>query len=94
METAMTSHHVHHRDPRSPHRGGTSVLAASIAAATIVGLLTLIQSAPPGVQPPAPASADVAPRRNATEPLDAGVDWQRMEHAPEANGASVAAYER
>jgi hypothetical protein len=90
----MTSNHVHRRDLPSLPRGGASVLAASIAAAAIVGLLTLIQSAPPGVQTTAPASADSTARRDTTEPLDAGVDWQRMEHAPEADGASVAAYER
>jgi hypothetical protein len=90
----MTSNHVHHRDPPSLPRGGAGVLAASIAAAAIVGLLTLIQSAPPGVQNTAPASADSAPRRDAAEPIDAGVDWQRVEHAPEADGASVAAYEQ
>ncbi len=90
----MTSNHVHHRGPPSLRRGGGAVLAASIAAAAIVGLLTLVQSVPPAAQTLVPASAESAPRRDATEPIDAGVDWQRVEHAPEADGASVAAYER
>jgi hypothetical protein len=86
--------HRHHGDPPSLPRTGAGVLAASIAAAAIVGLLTLMQSAPPGVQSLVPASADSASQRDAAEPLDAGVDWERVPRAPEPDGASVAGYER
>jgi hypothetical protein len=91
----MTNKPRHHGDPPSLRRTGAGVLAASIAAAAVVGLLTLMQSAPPGVQTLVPASADnSAPQRDAIEPLDAGVDWQHVEHAPLPDGASVAAYGR
>jgi hypothetical protein len=83
-----------HRDPPSLPRTGAGVLAASIAAAAIVGLLTLMQSTPPGVQALVPANAANAPPQGDNEPLDTGVDWQHMEHMPEPHGASVAAYER
>jgi hypothetical protein len=90
----MTSHSHSQPDNRCTLPSGAGVMAASIAAAAIVGLLTLVQSAPLSVQTAAPVSADSAPRGEDTEPLDAGVDWQRVDHAPEQNGASVAAYER
>jgi hypothetical protein len=85
---------LHRGDPPSLPRTGAGVVVASIAAAAIVGLLTLVQIAPLGAQTIVPASADSAPQRDAVAPLDRGVDWQRVDHAPEQNGASVAAYER
>jgi hypothetical protein len=92
----MTTTTRHHDDPPSLPRTGAGMLAASIAAAAIVGLLTLLQSAPQSMQTLVPGSADNggAPPRDAALPLDAGVDWQRVERAPLPDGASVAAYER
>lgn len=93
----MTSNPRPRNDKPRLARASAGVLAASIAAAAIVGLLTLTQSAPLGVQTAVPVleiSADHAPRRDAAEPLDAGVDWSRIEHVPEPAGASIAAYER
>jgi hypothetical protein len=76
----MTSTPRHHGDPPSLPRTGAGVLAASIAAAAIVGLLTLIQNAPPGVQTVVPASAD-----NASP---------RVEHAPKTDSTPVTAHEQ
>jgi hypothetical protein len=95
----MTTTTRHDDDPPSLPRTGAGMLAASIAAAAIVGLLTLLtllQSAPHSMQTLVPTSADNggAPPRDAALPLDAGVDWQRVERAPLPDGASVAAYER
>ena len=92
----MTSqpHHDHHDAPPSLPRTSAGVLAASIAEAAIVGVLTLIQNAPPGTQSPVPASADSTPQRDATLPLDAGVQRHRANHAPAPDGATPADRER
>lgn len=90
----MTSNLRHHNHRPALPASSAGVLAASIAAAAIVGLLTFVQSASLGVQTPAPVGADGAPQHSAADPLDAGVDWRRVEPAPEPDGASVAAYER
>lgn len=97
LEIAMTSNPRPNTDKLSLPRASAGVLAASIAAAAIVGLLTLMQSAPLGVQTAAPVlalSADSAPLSDTAEPLDASVDWSRIERAPGPDGASIAAYER
>lgn len=70
-EIAMTTGPRSRTAESSLHRAGAGVLAASIAAAAIVGPLTLVQSAPAS----APMAAALsAPPRDAAEPLDAGVD--------------------
>ena len=74
---------------------GARALAMSIAAALLVGLLMLVQGAPVGAEAVAPVAAAGTPPSDAVAaPLDAGVDWRRVEPAPEPDGASVAAYER
>lgn len=93
LEIDMTSNPHPHHDRSSLRGASAGVLAASIAAAAIVGVLTLMQSAPAGEQSAPPSGPDTA-QRDAAEPLDAGVDWSRVEHAPETDGASVAAYEQ
>jgi hypothetical protein len=81
----------------SPH-GSATVLTVSTVAALVVGLLMLAQNAVAGASAPATASASraavSAPPSPALEPLDAGVDWSRVEFAPEPAGTSVAAYDR
>jgi hypothetical protein len=92
----MTSTPRHrHGDPPSLSRTGAGILAASIAAAAIVGMLTFVQSAPLGVQTgTVPASVDKVRQRSTVEPPDAGVDRHRAVHAPEPDGASAAADQR
>lgn len=75
-------------------RNSATALAVSAAAALIVGVLTLSQGTPTITSAPALHSAVSALPSDAVEPLDAGVDWSRVELAPEPDGASVAAYER
>jgi hypothetical protein len=88
----MTSNPRPNATEPSLQRSGAGILAASIAAAAIVGLLTLVQTAP--ADPHATASIS-APRNDAdARPLDAGVDWNRVERAAESPGTSVAAYEQ
>jgi hypothetical protein len=95
-EIVMTSTARPDRTPApSPHSSAT-VLAVSAVAALVVGLLMLAQNAVAGTSAPATASrADVnPPPSHAAERLDAGVDWSRVEFAPEPDGTSVAAYEQ
>lgn len=85
--------------PDPSHRfalpSGARALAVSIAAALLVGLLILVQGAPGGAEASASAAAESTPPSDAgAAALDAGVDWRRVEPAPEPDGASVAAYER
>jgi hypothetical protein len=77
----------------SPHSSAT-VLTVSAVAALVVGLLMLAQNAVAGDSAPASRTAVSAPPSLALEPLDAGVDWSRVEFAPEPAGTSVAAYDR
>jgi hypothetical protein len=86
LDTVMASDPHRHRDP--PSLSGAGMLAVSIAAAAIVGLLTLIQSAPSDVPPPPPAGP------NGTAPRDAGALRQHIESAPETDGDSRGAHEQ
>ncbi len=100
LEIAMTSdphppvHPASHMATPSWQRAGAGVLAASIAAAAIVGVVTLLQSTQLGAQAATAVSAASVPKNDIAEPLDAGVDWNRVAPAGEQAGASVAAYER
>ena len=97
----MTSNTRPATTPASTPRSTLGVLAVSIAAALIAGLLMFTQVEPIGVQAAVPAPATPpAPRRDAdasrprTPALDADVDWHRVEPASEGADASIGAYER
>jgi hypothetical protein len=82
--------------PRNPPtaRSGAGALAVSIATALIAALLMLAQGAPIDALSASIATDGAPPPSAAAEPLDTGVDWHRVERAPDPAGASVAAYER
>jgi hypothetical protein len=77
----------------SPH-SSTTVLTVSAVAALVVGLLMMAQNAVAGGSAPAVRTAVNPPPSPVVERLDAGVDWSRVEFAPEPAGTSVAAYDR
>lgn len=89
----MTSTARPDRAPLPPPHSSATVLTVSAVAALVVGLLMLAQNAVAGDSVPAPRTAVSAPPSPALEPLDAGVDWSRVEFAPEPAGTSVAAYD-
>ncbi len=64
-------------------RTSAGIVAASIAAALIVGLVTLVQTAPADAKPAAPIRADGAPQHQTGEALDAGVPHRRCQTARE-----------
>jgi hypothetical protein len=80
----------------SPRRRGVALIGAVAGAALVVLLLTGVRlgNAPTELArlDSAPASAHAALQPAAG--LDAGVDWSRVESAPDDAGVSVAAYER
>jgi hypothetical protein len=84
-------------DP-SPSRAAAATVAVSIATALLTGLVLLTQTAPVGAPAPTPraesAASPLGERARAATParLDDGVDWDRVERAPDAAGDSVSAY--
>jgi hypothetical protein len=94
LEIAMTSNPRPQPDPRCTPPCGAGALGVSIAAALIVGLLTLVQSTAIVAQSPSTIAVAGTPSGAADASLDAGVDWSCVEPMPDPAGASVAAYER
>jgi hypothetical protein len=90
----MTMTSTHRTESRNPHASqpGAGVIAASATAALLTGLLLWAQDVP--LDPIAVTDSAPPTRGVSAPPLDAGVDWQRIERAPAADGMSVAAYER
>jgi hypothetical protein len=90
----------HSSADRALRRRGTVLLGVAGGAALAVLLVAAGTPGTPGDEPlpdpqwvdTAPASTGAAAQRVAA--LDAGVDWSRVDSAPDEAGASVAAYER
>ncbi len=84
----------------SPSRLAAGTVAVSLAAALLTGLVLLAQNTPNSAAPPAEPAAPAASAHGEgaaaapATPLDAGVDWHRVERTPDAAGDSVAACER
>ena len=93
----MTPSLEHSSAVGSLRRRGTVLLGVAGGAAAAVLLVALGMPADDALTEPvwidtAPASTDASAQRVAA--LDAGVDWQRVDSAPDNVGASVAAYDR
>jgi hypothetical protein len=86
----MTSNLRFDRVDPSPSRIAAGTVAVSLAAALLTGLLVFVQNTPRSAPKEAQASA---PRSEAPPPLDANVDWSRVERVRAPAGDTVTAYE-
>ncbi len=96
----MTTPFGHSSADRALRRRGTVLLGVAGSAALAV---VLVAVGTPGPSPDEPLPqrqwVDTAPPLTGAgaqrvAALDAGIDWHRVDSAPEQTGASIAAYER
>lgn len=96
----MTNPFGHASSDRALRRRGTVLLGVAGGAALAALLVAVGAPGARGDEPlPEPVRVDTAPASSGAAAqrvaaLDAGVDWSRVNSAPEEAGASVAAYDR
>jgi hypothetical protein len=96
----MTTPFAHSSADRALRRRGTVLLGVAGGAALAVVLVAVGTPGTAGDEPlPERQWVDTAPPQTGAgaqrvAALDAGVDWRRVDSAPEEAGASIAAYER